>query len=184
MTCRQCLPFSLVKLKGKYCQKNHCCNGFVYKFGLSVNQQIKPHLTRWHYPLITYLTLLIEEKSRVWQRQNPVELLVKTRLCFSWQISISVLRSVGAITKSDSAYLKRKFQHTGRSRQYRNNLILQFQSESLDLHYSNLCKNVKIIRRKDNLELGWEAEIKLLQPKPVKSDFFFPDQSKGTYLSW
>ena len=39
-------------------------------------------------------------------------------------------------------------------------------------YYSNLCKNVKIIRRKDNLELGWEAEIKLLQPKPVKSDFF------------
>ena len=79
---------------------------------------------------------------------------------------------LSGVTKSDSAYLKRKFQHTGRSRRYRNNLILQFQSE-VWIYYSNLCKNVKIIRRKDNLELGWEAEIKLLQPKPVKSDFFF-----------
>ena len=77
------------------------------------------------------------------------------------------------ILKLNDLYLKRKFQHTGRSRRYRNNLILQFQSELWIIYFPNLCKNVKIIRQKDNLELGWEAEIKLLQPKPVKSDFFF-----------
>ena len=29
MGCRQFLPRSVVQLKGKHCQKNHCCNGVV-----------------------------------------------------------------------------------------------------------------------------------------------------------
>ena len=34
MGCRQCLPLSVVLLKGKHCQKPYCCNGFVDMFGL------------------------------------------------------------------------------------------------------------------------------------------------------
>ena len=29
MGCRQCLPLSVVQLKGKHCQKPHCHNGVV-----------------------------------------------------------------------------------------------------------------------------------------------------------
>ena len=29
MGCRQCLPLSVVQLKGKHCRKLHCCNGVV-----------------------------------------------------------------------------------------------------------------------------------------------------------
>ena len=29
MGCRQCLPLSVVQLKGKHCQKPHCRNGIV-----------------------------------------------------------------------------------------------------------------------------------------------------------
>ena len=30
---RQCLPLSVVQLKGKHCRKPHCCNGVVDTFG-------------------------------------------------------------------------------------------------------------------------------------------------------
>ena len=30
--CRQCLPLSVVELKGKHCRKPHCCNGVVDTF--------------------------------------------------------------------------------------------------------------------------------------------------------
>ena len=33
MGCRQCLPFSVVQLKGKHCRKAHCRNGVVDTFG-------------------------------------------------------------------------------------------------------------------------------------------------------
>ena len=33
MGCQQCLPLSIVHLKGKHCQKPHCCNGVVDTFG-------------------------------------------------------------------------------------------------------------------------------------------------------
>ena len=33
MGCRQCLPLSVVQLKGKHCRKLHCCNGVVDTFG-------------------------------------------------------------------------------------------------------------------------------------------------------
>ena len=36
MGCRQCLPLSVVQLKGKHCQKPHCRNGVVDTFGQSV----------------------------------------------------------------------------------------------------------------------------------------------------
>ena len=32
MGCRQCLPLSVVQLKGKHCPKPHCCNGVVDTF--------------------------------------------------------------------------------------------------------------------------------------------------------
>ena len=32
MGCRQCLPLSVVQLKGKHCQKPHCHNGVVDTF--------------------------------------------------------------------------------------------------------------------------------------------------------
>ena len=35
MGCRQCLPLSVVQLKGKHCQKPHCRNGVVDTFGHS-----------------------------------------------------------------------------------------------------------------------------------------------------
>ena len=31
--CWQCLPHSVVQLKGKHCRKSHCCNGVVDTFG-------------------------------------------------------------------------------------------------------------------------------------------------------
>ena len=34
MGCRQCLPLSVVQLKGKHCRKPHCRNGVVDTFGL------------------------------------------------------------------------------------------------------------------------------------------------------
>jgi hypothetical protein len=33
--CRQCLPLSVVQLKGKHCRKPHCHNGVVDTFGPS-----------------------------------------------------------------------------------------------------------------------------------------------------
>ena len=33
MGCQQCLPLSVVQLKGKHCRKPHCCNGVVDTFG-------------------------------------------------------------------------------------------------------------------------------------------------------
>ena len=33
MRCRQCLPLSVVQLKGKHCRKPHCRNGVVDTFG-------------------------------------------------------------------------------------------------------------------------------------------------------
>ena len=35
MECRQCLPISVVQLKGKHCRKPHCRNGVVDKLVLS-----------------------------------------------------------------------------------------------------------------------------------------------------
>ena len=34
MGCEQCLPLSVVQLKGKHCRKPHCCNGVVDTFEL------------------------------------------------------------------------------------------------------------------------------------------------------
>ena len=36
MGCQQCLPLSVVQLKGKHCPKPHCCNGVVDTLGKSV----------------------------------------------------------------------------------------------------------------------------------------------------
>ena len=36
MGCRQCLPLSVVQLKGKHCRKLHCHNGVVDTFGPSL----------------------------------------------------------------------------------------------------------------------------------------------------
>jgi hypothetical protein len=36
MGCRQCLPLSVVQLKGKHCRKPHCRNGVVDTFGLGI----------------------------------------------------------------------------------------------------------------------------------------------------
>ena len=36
MGCRQCLPLSVVQLKGKHCRKPHCRNGVVDTFRLGV----------------------------------------------------------------------------------------------------------------------------------------------------
>ena len=36
MRCRQCLPLSIVHLKGKHCRKPHCRNGVVDTFGHGV----------------------------------------------------------------------------------------------------------------------------------------------------
>ena len=41
MGCRQCLPFSVVQLKGKHCQKPHCRNGVVDTFGLGYISRIE-----------------------------------------------------------------------------------------------------------------------------------------------
>ena len=35
MGCRQCLPFSVVQLKGKHLREPHCRNGVVDTFGLN-----------------------------------------------------------------------------------------------------------------------------------------------------
>ena len=39
MECRQCLPLSVVQLRGKYCQKPNCHNVFVDMFGLDTSGQ-------------------------------------------------------------------------------------------------------------------------------------------------
>ena len=40
MGCRQCLPLSVVQLKGKHCRKPHCRNGVVDTFRLGVSSLI------------------------------------------------------------------------------------------------------------------------------------------------
>ena len=49
MGCRQCLPLSVVQLKGKHCRKPHCRNGVVDTFGpycpmLNMNSSFFIHL--------------------------------------------------------------------------------------------------------------------------------------------
>jgi hypothetical protein len=38
MGCQQCLPPSVVQLKGKHCRKPHCRNGVVGTFGLGFKE--------------------------------------------------------------------------------------------------------------------------------------------------
>ena len=38
MGCRQCLPLSVVQLKGKHCRRPHCRNGVVDTFGQKSSQ--------------------------------------------------------------------------------------------------------------------------------------------------
>ena len=38
MGCRQCLPLSVVQLKGKHCRKPHCRNGVIDTFGLCLSR--------------------------------------------------------------------------------------------------------------------------------------------------
>ena len=40
MGCRQCLPLSVVHLKGKHCRKPHCRNGVVDTFGLGIRLEL------------------------------------------------------------------------------------------------------------------------------------------------
>ena len=109
----------------------------------------------------------------MWQRQNPVELLVKTRLCFSWQISISILRSEELL--SDDFVYTRKF------------LTYWPQPSLIVTQITWFCKNFKVkfgfiqisVKmwkykvKKQFWNCGWQKrKIKLLQPRPVKSDFF------------
>ena len=42
MGCRQCLPLSVVQLKGKHCRKPHCRNGVVDTLSLSTLECLKP----------------------------------------------------------------------------------------------------------------------------------------------
>ena len=39
---QQCLPLSVVQLKGKHCRKPHCCSGVVDTFGHIVNPFFAP----------------------------------------------------------------------------------------------------------------------------------------------
>ena len=41
MGCRQCLPCSVVQLKGKHCRKSHCRNGVVDTFGHKIPKAYK-----------------------------------------------------------------------------------------------------------------------------------------------
>ena len=40
MGCRQCLPLSVVQLKGKHYRKPHCCNGVVDMLGLCPSSKV------------------------------------------------------------------------------------------------------------------------------------------------
>ena len=54
MGCRQCLPSSVVQLKGKHCRKTHCHNGVVDTFGPCV--LLVPFNFRYFYTF--YFTLI------------------------------------------------------------------------------------------------------------------------------
>ena len=43
--CWQCLPLSIVQLKGKHCRKPHCRNGVVDTFGQGKETATKPHMS-------------------------------------------------------------------------------------------------------------------------------------------
>jgi hypothetical protein len=54
--CRQCLPLSVVQLKGKHCRKPHCRNGVVDTFGknviwlfISISLNIQWDRTTWKF---------------------------------------------------------------------------------------------------------------------------------------
>ena len=84
MGCQQCLPPSVVQLKGKHCRKPHCRNGVVDTFQQyllrsfsDLKRQTELHYVGWaknklnwfwcHYPLITYLSFFkISKAIRHW----------------------------------------------------------------------------------------------------------------------
>ena len=57
MGCWQCLPLSVVQLKGKHCRKPHCRNGVVDTFGkshlLQRNRQTEINISIHTYCLFT-----------------------------------------------------------------------------------------------------------------------------------
>ena len=51
MGCQQCLPLSVVQLKGKHCRKPHCRNGVVDTFGHCL--LTKKGLLNWYGPNVS-----------------------------------------------------------------------------------------------------------------------------------
>ena len=56
MGCRQCLPLSVVQLKGKHCRKPHCRNGVVDTFGHATKFGMRPVFGRY---LQVYVEILL-----------------------------------------------------------------------------------------------------------------------------
>ena len=48
MGCRQCLPLSVVQLKGKHCRRPHCRNGVVDTFGHYICSYCNAHFSHHH----------------------------------------------------------------------------------------------------------------------------------------
>ena len=48
MRCRQCLPLSVVQLKGKHCRRPHCRNGVVDTFGHYICSYCNAHFSHHH----------------------------------------------------------------------------------------------------------------------------------------
>ena len=63
MGCRQCLPLSVVQLKGKHCRKPHCRNGIVDTFG------------QWLKTLAVNKGAQLLQLAWTWARQQCLELL-------------------------------------------------------------------------------------------------------------
>ena len=85
MGCRQCLPLSLLQLKGKHCQKPHCCNGVVDTFGPCLSA-----LNFWNveFEILGLMNLMIEDQKssssnsifQIWNFKNQVQIGRKSEL--------------------------------------------------------------------------------------------------------
>ena len=74
MGCRQCLPLSVVKLKGKHCRKRHCHNGVVDTFRLGLSNYLPTNISK----LVILKSFTSFEQLNVYHCTSKQTLLILT----------------------------------------------------------------------------------------------------------
>ena len=83
MGCWQCLPLTVVQLKGKHCRKPHCCNGVVDTLGLCClvkwNQIFEENSSSNHFYQIKDMTKIITKLC------NYLKENTSSNICIIWK---------------------------------------------------------------------------------------------------